>query len=70
MPVQSNKEISMKIQINSMLDYLINKHKYSYTDAFLTVVSSNTYHRLLNNDMYMNQGTSYVLDDFKQELGK
>ena len=68
MSAVSDKEILMKIQINSMLDYLINTCKYSYDDALPMVLSSNTYHRMLDNDMYMNQGTNYVLEDFKQEL--
>ena len=69
MPAVSDKEILMKIQINSMLNYLINTHKYAYEDALPMVLSSNTYHRLVENDMYMNQGTAYVLGDFKQEMG-
>lgn len=68
MPKESNKETLMKIQMNSMLNYLIRECKYSYADAFQMVLASDTYHRLVDNDMYMNQGTMYVLDDFKQEL--
>jgi hypothetical protein len=68
MPTESNKEILLKIQMNSMLEYLTKTLKYSYGDAFNTVVGSKTYHRLLNSTLYLNQGTLYVLDDFKKEL--
>lgn len=69
MPTASNKEILLKIQLNSMLGYLTKSKKYSYEDAFNTVIGSKTYHRLLNSTLYLNQGTLYVLDDLKQELG-
>jgi hypothetical protein len=38
MPTESNKEILLKIQMNSMLEYLTKTLKYSYGDAFNTVV--------------------------------
>ena len=68
MPVVSNKEILIKIQMNSMLEFLTKTFRYSYEDAFDAVVGSKTYHRLLNSNLYLNQGTLYVLDDFKKEL--
>ena len=68
MPTVSNKEILLKIQMNSMLRYLTKTLKYTYEDAFDTVIGSKTYHRLLNSTLYLNQGTLYVLDDLKQEL--
>ena len=69
MPKESSKETLMKIQMDSMLNYLIRECQYSYADALQLVLASDTYHRLVENDMYMNQGTMYVLDDLKQEVG-
>lgn len=68
MSTVSNKEILIKLQVNSMVYYLINAFKYSYEDAFSKVVGSKTYHRLLSSNMYLNQGTLYVLEDLKREL--
>ena len=68
MPTVSEKELLVKLQVNSMVSYLVNALKYSYEDAFSKVVGSNTYHRLLNSNLYLNQGTLYVLDDFKREF--
>lgn len=66
---ESEKETLIKIQVNSMVDYLINQQHYSYSDALLEVLGSQTYHRLLMSNMYLNQGPMYVLADLKQELG-
>lgn len=66
---ESEKETLVKIQVNSMVDYLINQRHYTYSDAFLEVMGSKTYHRLLSSSMYLNQGSLYVLEDFKRELG-
>ena len=66
---ESEKETLIKIQVNSMIDYLINQQQYSYSDALLEVLGSQTYHRLLTSNMYLNQGSMYVLSDLKQELG-
>lgn len=68
MPVVSDKEILVKIQLNSMVDYLVNTFKYTYDEALFKVLGSKTYHRLLSSNMYLNQGTLYVLEDLKQEL--
>lgn len=69
MPTVSDKEILIKIQLNSMVDYLVNTHKYTYDEALSKVLGSKTYHRLLSSTMYLNQGTLYVLEDLKTELG-
>lgn len=68
MPAVSEKEILIKIQLNSMVDYLVNTLKYTYDEAFSKVLGSNTYHRLLSSNLYLNQGTLYVLEDLKREL--
>ena len=59
MPSVSDKEILVKIQVNTMVDYLVNTYKYTY---------ANTYHRLLTSTLYLNQDPLYVLDDFKSEV--
>ena len=64
----SDKEILVKIQLNSMVNYLVNTYKYKYHEALLKVLGSKTYHQLLLSNMYLNQGTLYVLEDFKLEL--
>lgn len=69
MPAVSDKEILVKIQLNSMVDYLVNSFKYTYDEAFSKVLGSKTYHRLLTSNLYLNQGTLYVLEDLKRELG-
>ncbi len=68
MPSVSDKEILVKIQVNTMVDYLVNTYKYTYDEAFSLVVGSNTYHRLLTSTLYLNQDPLYVLDDFKREV--
>jgi hypothetical protein len=68
MPSVSDKEILVKIQVNTMVDYLVNTYKYTYDEAFSLVVGSNTYHRLLTSTLYLNQDPLYVLDDFKSEV--
>jgi len=68
MPSVSDKEILVKIQVNTMVDYLVNTYKYTYDEAFSLVVGSNTYHRLLTSTLYLNQDPLYVLDDFKNEV--
>lgn len=68
MPAVSDKEILIKIQLNSMVEYLVNTFKYTYDEALSKVLGSNTYHRLLSSNMYLNQGTLYVLEDLKSEL--
>jgi len=68
MPAVSEKEILIKIQLNSMVDYLVNTLKYTYDEALSKVLGSNTYHRLLSSNLYLNQGTLYVLEDLKREL--
>ena len=69
MPAVSDKEILVKIQLNSMVDYLVNTFKYTYDEALSKVLGSNTYHRLLSSNLYLNQGTLYVLEDLKREIG-
>ena len=69
MPAVSDKEILVKIQLNSMVDYLVNTLKYTYDEALSKVLGSNTYHRLLSSNLYLNQGTLYVLEDLKREIG-
>lgn len=69
MKPESEKETLIKIQVNSMVDYLINQQHYTYSDALLEVLGSRTYHRLLASNMYLNQGSLYVLEDLKTELG-
>lgn len=69
MKIESEKETLVKIQLNSMVDYLVNQEGYSYSDALLEVLGSKTYHRLLISTMYLNQGSLYVLEDLKKELG-
>ena len=69
MPAVSDKEILVKIQLNSMVDYLVNTFKYTYDEALSMVLGSNTYHRLLSSNLYLNQGTLYVLEDLKREIG-
>lgn len=66
--MSSKRETLLKIQVNSMLDYLVNELKYPYYDSLEMVLSSATFHRLTENDLYLNQGTLYVLDDLKQEF--
>lgn len=68
MPAVSDKEILIKIHLNSMVSYLINTFKYTYDEALSKVLGSKTYHRLLSSTMYLNQGTLYVLDDLKKEF--
>jgi len=68
MPAVSDKEILIKIQLNSMVDYLVNTFKFTYDEALSKVLGTNTYHRLLASNMYLNQGTLYVLEDLKKEL--
>ena len=51
-----------------MVDYLVNTLKYTYDEALSKVLGSNTYHRLLSSNLYLNQGTLYVLEDLKREL--
>ena len=34
MPAVSDKEILVKIQLNSMVDYLVNSFKYTYDEDF------------------------------------
>ena len=68
MSAVSDKEILIKIQLNSMIGYLVNTFKYTYDEALSKVLGSKTYHRLLSSNMYLNQGTLYVLEDLKQEL--
>lgn len=69
MPAVSDREILVKIQLNSMVDYLVNTFKYTYDEALSKILGSNTYHRMLSSNMYLNQGTLYVLEDLKTELG-
>lgn len=64
----NKKENLLKIQINSMADYLVNELKYPYDVSMGIVFSSDTFHNLVKNEMYLNQGTLYVLDDLKREL--
>lgn len=67
--MSSKRENLLKIQVNSLVYYLVNELKYTYNDSMALVLSSATFHRLAENDLYLNQGTLYVLDDFKEEIG-
>lgn len=68
MPKISEKELLVKIQVNRMIEYLVDTLKYSYQDALSIILGSETYHQLLSSETYLNQGTLYVLDDFKEEI--
>lgn len=69
MPKESIKESLIKIQVNAMVDYLVNQCSYTYSEAWLAVMGSKTYHRMLKSSLYLSQGTLYVLSDLKRELG-
>lgn len=53
-----------------MMSYLINKKRCTYGDAMELVLLSKTYHTLLTDKLYRNQGSLYVLNDFIAEYNQ
>ncbi len=68
MPKESEREKMLKLQINSMADFLINEKKISYEDAMKLILGTQTYKQLVDSKLYLNQSRRYVLEDLKAEL--
>lgn len=68
MSKEDEKRNLLKIQICYMVKYLIDTYKCSYREAIDKITQSSTYKLLLNNELYLNQSSLYILEDFKQEL--
>ena len=56
------------LHLNTMMSYLINKKRCTYEDAMELL--SKTYHALLTDKLYRNQGSLYVLNDFIAEYNQ
>lgn len=68
MSKEDEQRTLLKIQIYHMVKYLIDAYKVTYKEALEKILHSKTYLHLLNNELYLNQGSNYILEDFKQEL--
>lgn len=68
MPKESEREKMLKLQVNFMANFLINKKKISYEDAIKIILGTQTYKQLVNSKLYLNQSRRYVLDDLKAEI--
>ncbi len=68
MTKENEKEVLLKIQLNHLVQYLIKVYKCTYQQAMEKILGSDTYHRLIRSETYLNQGANYILQDFKHEL--
>lgn len=70
MPQESERESLIKMQVNTLVDYLVNAQKYTYDDAMRVVLGSDTYRLMTESKSYLNQGRTYILNDLKEELAQ
>ena len=70
MPKESEREKMLKLQVNFMANFLINEKKISYEDAIRMILGTQTYKKLVNSKLYLNQSRRYVLEDLKAEILK
>lgn len=54
--------------INSLIELLMKKYSASYEWAFQTVMKSETYKRLLNDNDFLNEGDLFIFDTLDKEL--
>lgn len=54
--------------INSLIELLMKKYSASYEWAFQTVMRSETYKKLLNDDDFLNEGDLFIFDTLDKEL--
>ena len=54
--------------INSLIELLMKKYSASYDWAFQTVMKSETYKRLLNDNDFLNEGDLFIFETLDKEL--
>lgn len=54
--------------INSLIELLMKKYSASYDWAFQTVMKSETYKKLLNDNDFLNEGDLFIFETLDKEL--